>query len=66
MIIVTGGSSGLGRAVAEDLRQRGEDVVTISENEPENKSHFSCDITNYQSLKELYLHLSQSGRKISA
>ena len=59
MIIVTGGTSGLGRAVTKDLRQRGEDVVTISRrHEPEDKYHFSCDITNYQSLKEVYLHLS--------
>ena len=67
MIIVTGGSSGLGRAVTEDLRQRGEDVVTISRrNEPEDEAHFSCDITNYQSLKEVYLQLSKNGSKISA
>lgn len=67
MIIVTGGSSGLGKAVAKDLRQRGEEVVTISRrNEPKNQTHFSCDITNYQSLKDIYLHLSQNGSKISA
>ena len=67
MIIVTGGSSGLGRAVAEDLRQRGEDVVTISRrNVPEDKNHFACDITNYQSLKEVYLHLSKNRRELSA
>ena len=67
MIIVTGGSSGLGRAVTEDLRQRGEDVVTISRrNEPEDKDHLACDITNYQSLKEVYLHLSKNRRKLSA
>ena len=67
MIIVTGGSSGLGRAVTEDLRQRGEDVVTISRrNRPEDKDHFACDITNYQSLKEVYLRLSKNGRKLSA
>ena len=67
MIIVTGGSSGLGRAVAEDLRQSGEDVVTISRrNVPEDKDHFACDITNYQSLKEVYLHLSKNRRELSA
>ena len=67
MIIVTGGSSGLGKSVTEHLRQRGEDVVTISRrNESEDKAHFSSDITNYQSLKEVYLRLSKSGSKISA
>ena len=67
MIIVTGGSSGLGKAITEHLRQRGDDVVTISRrNDPTDNAHFSCDITNYQSLKKVYLHLSKSGSKISA
>jgi len=67
MIIVTGGSSGLGKAVTEDLRQKGENVVTISRgNNSEYKNHFSCDVTNYQSLKEVYLHLSTNGHKIRA
>jgi len=67
MIIVTGGSSGLGKAITEDLRQKGENVVTISRsNYSEDKKHFSCDITNYQSLKEVYLHLINSEHKICA
>jgi len=67
MIIVTGGSSGLGKAIAEDLRKKGENVVTISRGkDSEDKNHFSCDVTNYQSLKKLYLHLSNNGHKIRA
>lgn len=65
MIIVTGGSSGLGKAITEDLRLRGENVITISRrNDPGDKNHFSCDITNYHSLKKVYLHLSKSGNTI--
>jgi len=67
MIIVTGGSSGLGKAIAEDLRKNGENVVTISRGKySEDKNHFSCDVTNYQSLKKLYLHLSNNGHTIRA
>jgi len=67
MIIVTGGSSGLGKAITEDLRRKGENVATISRsNYSEDNKHFSCDITNYQSLKEVYLHLSNCGHKIRA
>ena len=67
MIIVTGGSSGLGKAITEDLRERGEEVATLSRSEnPEGKNHISCDITNYQSLKEAYFQLSNCGCKISA
>lgn len=67
MIIVTGGSSGLGKAITEDLRLRGEKVITLSRRkDPEDKYHFSCDITNYQSLKEVYLRLSKSGDTLCA
>ena len=53
MIIVTGGSSGLGKAISEDLRKKGEDVFTLSRRkESETLNHISCDITNYQSLKD--------------
>ena len=67
MIIVTGGTSGLGEAITKDLRQRGEQVVTISRrSKAEDKDHFSCDITNYQSLKEVYFHLNKTGLKTNA
>lgn len=67
MIIVTGGSSGLGKSISEDLRERGENVITISRRENfKDKNHISCDITNYQSLKEAYLYLSKCGYKIRA
>ena len=67
MIIVTGGSSGLGKAITEDLRQKGEKVATISrKNTPDDNDHFSCNITNYQSLKDVYRCLSKSGHSIRA
>ena len=67
MIIVTGGSTGLGKAISEDLRQRGEEVLTLSRREkPQDKNHVSCDITNYHALKEVYLQLSRSDLKIRA
>ena len=41
MIIVTGGTSGLGEAITKDLRQRGEQVVTISRrSKPKTKITF--------------------------
>ena len=42
MIIVTGGSSGLGKAIAEDLKARGEKVITLSRRkETGNDNHIS-------------------------
>lgn len=67
MIIVTGGSSGLGKAITADLRKRGEKVATISRREDlEDKDHISCDITNYQSLKDAYHYLGKSEHRVSA
>jgi len=52
MIIVTGESSGLGKAIAEDLRSNGEQVVTFSRREEEGSTeHISCDIADHQALK---------------
>jgi 3-oxoacyl-[acyl-carrier protein] reductase len=67
MIIVTGGSSGLGKAITEDLREAGEEVITISRREePHDRNHISCDITSYESLKEVYRSLSKSGHPVRA
>jgi len=67
VIIVTGGSTGLGRAISEDLRARGEEVLTLSRRaKPHDKNHLSCDITNYHSLKEAYLQLSRNGSNVRA
>ena len=61
MIIVTGGLSGLGKAITEDLREKGEKVVTISRRKnPDDADHIPCDITNYKSLKEVYFLLNKS------
>tara|TARA_B100001989_G_scaffold10088_1_gene6521 strand:- start:4007 stop:4684 length:678 start_codon:yes stop_codon:yes gene_type:complete len=67
MIIVTGGSSGLGKAIADDLKIRGEDVITLSRRkEVTNDNHISCDITDYESLKSAYREFSNSGHKFRA
>ena len=67
MIIITGGTSGLGKAIAEDLRNRGENVVTLSRrHDNEDACHFPCDITDYQSLKDVYLKLSRSKQRCKA
>ena len=67
MIIITGGTSGLGQAVVEDLRKRGEDVLTLSRRTvAKDAFHISCDITDYQSLKDVYLMLSRSHHRFKA
>jgi len=52
MIIVTGGTSGLGRAIAEGLAADGRKVVTVSRsNSNLGLPHIKCDVSDYASLK---------------
>ena len=57
--LVTGGSSGIGRAITETLKSQGADVYVLDLNE--NKSNtlqgistIKTDITNSSKLKEVY------------
>ena len=47
MIIISGGTSGLGKAIAEDLRDKGNRVITLSRKSISSKDHFQCDVSNY-------------------
>ena len=52
MIIVTGASRGLGKAICERLTEKGEDVVKLVRSiEEVDKSAIECDVTNYSSVK---------------
>jgi len=67
MIIITGGVSGIGKAIAENLRLKGEKVLTISRSKAENNSnHFTCDISDYDSLKNVYKEISVSKKSVYA
>ena len=62
MIIITGGSSGLGKAISVYLRSRGEKVITLSRRiNSEDSEHFSCDISNYDSIKKVYFEIRNKG-----
>ena len=67
MIIIAGGSSGLGKAIGIDLRSKGEKVITLSRrNISEDSEHFSCDISNYDSIKKVYFEIRNRGYEIQA
>ena len=52
MIIVTGASRGLGKAICERLTEKGENVVKLVRSiEEVDKSAIECDVTNYSSVK---------------
>lgn len=67
MIIVTGGTSGIGKAITVSLRSTGVRVITISRKPRFGDSeHIACDITDYNSLKESYRFINGMNQKISA
>lgn len=67
MIIVTGGSSGIGKSITQELISRGEKVITISRSGSENNpNHFACDICDYDSLKKIYKKLNNGEDSLKA
>ena len=67
MIIVTGGSSGIGKAITDDLSSAGEKIITISRSENNSDpNHFACDISNYVELKKIYKILSSKNYPLKA
>ena len=67
MIIVTGGTSGIGHEITRTLRGAGENVITLSRRElTEDKNHISCDLTDYSSLKKAYKLLSSRDEEVYA
>ena len=52
MIIVTGASRGIGKAVTERLVEKGEDVLGIARNTDEvNAYAIECDVSDYAAVK---------------
>lgn len=58
MVIVTGASSGIGKAIAEFYLAKGEYVVGISRTQEINHKNFKfvpCDLSDYEALQQLEL-----------
>lgn len=52
MIIVTGASRGLGKAISEHLHKNGEEVIGLVRSTQKLKfKNIKCDVSNYQSVK---------------
>jgi 3-oxoacyl-[acyl-carrier protein] reductase len=67
VIIVTGGSSGLGKSVTEKLRATGNRVISLSRKEKrEDTEHISCDISDFHSLKLVYNRIKDMDQPVSA
>ena len=67
MIIITGSSKGLGKAIAERFIEIGEDVIGISRSKENlNFKSIQCDVSNYSSVKNTAKELKKLKKPIKA
>jgi 3-oxoacyl-[acyl-carrier protein] reductase len=66
MIVVTGASKGLGRAICERLIEKNIDVYGLARNvENVPFSSMSCDVSCYDSVKAVTQHFKKVGAKVT-
>ena len=67
MIIVTGASRGIGRAIAMNLHEQGLGVIGLSRTlVPSDFSQFEVDVSDYDALKNIVSILKSKGSLVSA
>lgn len=65
MIIVTGASRGLGRAIADRLQKSGKEVLGLAREASNLRFEFkSCDVSNYNSVKDVARELRREKREL--
>ncbi|MBQ3047992.1 MAG: SDR family NAD(P)-dependent oxidoreductase [Clostridia bacterium] len=58
-IVITGGTSGIGKACLDYFKSMGDNVVVLARKNPENLSNFfKCDVSNYEEVKEVFNQIS--------
>jgi 3-oxoacyl-[acyl-carrier protein] reductase len=66
MIIVTGASRGLGRAICDRLTSSGVDIFGLSRDAANLPfESMNCDVSSYEEIKKVVQALKQSGKKVS-
>jgi len=66
MIVITGASRGIGRALSDRLTNNGIEVFGVSRQAPHNLSRsMSCDVSSYEEVKNLVKHLKSLGVPIT-
>ena len=63
-VIVTGATSGLGLEIKNYLAKNNFEVISISRRKFDSDSHYSCDISNFAGLREIYQDLQKKGQRV--
>tara|TARA_B100000579_G_scaffold324295_1_gene274063 strand:- start:337 stop:1014 length:678 start_codon:yes stop_codon:yes gene_type:complete len=67
MIIIFGGSSGIGKEIKDYFRFKGENIYSISRSNPDSDNqHIYCDIKNYDSIKLAYKKINKLKQNVTA
>ena len=67
LIIVTGASRGLGKAIVERLSKEGEDVIGLTRlGENSDNSNIQCDVSQYLSEKDAAKKVKQMKKPLDA
>ena len=67
MIIIFGGSSGIGKEIKDYFRLKGNNIYSISRSNPDgDNQHIYCDIKNYESIKLAYKEINKLKKNVTA
>ena len=67
MIIITGASKGLGRAIADRLQANGLEIFGLSRGPSDLPfDSMGCDVSSYEDVKKVAQALKRGGKKVSA
>ena len=54
-VVITGGTSGIGKASLEKFCKKGDNVIILARNNPENLANFyKCDVSNNQEVESVF------------
>ena len=64
IVVITGGTSGIGLALKTLYEQNGDTVITMSKRETGENNHYSVDMSDEDSVKNAFLDIGEKFKKI--
>ena len=65
-IVITGGTSGIGKACLEKFLKKNDNVIVLSRKNPDGlKNFFKCDVSNFEDVKGAFLEIKKQFKTIS-